>query len=157
MRHLIFAVIIGLGAVQVNAHNSQKGDSPMQAQGTFSVELNPVDSYAQGEAGNKLARMTIDKTFSGALEARSRGEMLSVRTPVEGSAGYVALEYVSGELDGRTGSFVLQHFGTMNKGADYLKLEVVPDSATGELEGLTGSMSIAIDKGIHHYQLDYEF
>lgn len=128
----------------------------MQAQGTFSVELNPADSYAEGSAGNKLARMTIDKTFSGGLQASSQGEMLSVRTPVEGSAGYVALESVSGELDGKSGSFVLQHFGIMGGGEERLTLEVVPDSATGELEGLSGSMSIEIEEGVHHYRFEYE-
>ncbi len=127
----------------------------MQAKGTFTVKLDPKEAYNPGTDGNRLARMTIDKKFEGILKATSKGEMLSAMTSVKGSAGYVALEQVSGELDGKSGSFVLQHFGTMNKGEDYLKLEVVPDSGTGELEGLSGSMSIEIEDGVHRYLLDY--
>ncbi|MDQ2077119.1 DUF3224 domain-containing protein [Marinimicrobium sp. ABcell2] len=129
----------------------------MQAKGTFTVQLDPKESYNPGTDGNRLGRMTIDKTFEGDLKAISQGEMLSARTPLQGSAGYVALEQVSGELDGRSGSFVLQHFGTMKNGKDYLKLEVVPDSGTGKLKGLSGSMSIEIDDGVHRYQFDYQF
>lgn len=127
----------------------------MQAQGTFSVQLNPVDAYVQGGAGNNLARMTIDKTFTGDLQGRSQGEMLSVRTPRAGSAGYVALEYVEGELDGKSGSFVLQHFGIMSAAGERLVLEVVPDSGTGGLEGLSGSMEIEIENGVHRYRFAY--
>jgi len=78
------------------------------------------------------------------------------RTAVQGSAGYVAMERVDGTLGGRAGSFVLQHSGTMNRGAQQLALTVVPDSATGELEGLSGSMKIIIEGGQHSYEFDYE-
>lgn len=128
----------------------------MQAKGTFSVQLDPKESYNSGTDGNRLARMTIDKMFDGDLKAKSQGEMLSAMTAVKGSAGYVALEQVTGELEGKKGSFVLQHFGTMNDGNDYLKLEVVPDSGTGELEGLSGSMSIEIEDGVHRYKFEYQ-
>lgn len=127
----------------------------MQAKGTFTVNLDPQESYNPGTAGNRLARMTLDKEFEGDLNAVSQGEMLSAMTSVKGSAGYVALEQVTGELEGKSGSFVLQHFGTMQKGEDYLKLEVVPDSGTGELEGLSGSMNIEIEGGVHRYLFDY--
>ena len=82
--------------------------------------------------------------------------MLSAMTPVSGSAGYVAIEQVSGSLAGRKGSFVLQHFGTMNRGSNRLILEVVPDSGSGELAGLQGEMSIKIEDGLHYYTFDFE-
>ncbi|MBS3799243.1 MULTISPECIES: DUF3224 domain-containing protein [unclassified Pseudoalteromonas] len=127
----------------------------MNAIGTFTVTLNPQDAYTTGVDGINLGRMSIDKTFSGDLHGISQGEMLSAMTVVKGSAGYVAIEQVTGTLDGRKGSFVLQHFGTMNQGQDRLVLEVVPDSASGELRGLVGEMRIRIDQGVHHYEFDY--
>ncbi len=107
-------------------------------------------------AGLSLARMTIDKTFQGDLQARSLGQMLAARTATEGSAGYVALEQVSGTLGGRRGSFVLQHSGTMNRGVASLQLYVVPDSGTGELAGLSGSMHIINEGDAHRYEFDYD-
>ncbi|MGN8225999.1 DUF3224 domain-containing protein [Gracilimonas sp. BCB1] len=128
----------------------------MKITGEFEVKLNPIDSYAEGEKGITLNRMSIDKSFSGELNANSKGEMLSAMTPVKGSAGYVAIEQVTGELEGKKGSFVLQHYGIMDKGANRLILEVVPDSGTGELEGLTGKMAINIEEGKHFYEFEYE-
>ena len=128
----------------------------MKITGEFEVNLNPVDNYTEGKDGITLNRMSLDKTFHGALEAISKGEMLSARTPVKGSAGYVAIEQVSGKLSGRKGSFVLQHYGIMDQGKDRLILEVVPDSGTGELEGLTGKMAINIEEGKHFYEFDYD-
>lgn len=128
----------------------------MEAKGTFTVQLDPKAPYNPGADGNRLARMTIDKAFDGDLKAKSQGEMLSAMTAVKGSAGYVALEQVTGELGGKKGGFVLQHFGTMQNGQDYLKLEVVPDSGTGELEGLSGSMTIKVEEGVHRYQFEYQ-
>ncbi|MBP6647381.1 MAG: DUF3224 domain-containing protein [Burkholderiaceae bacterium] len=128
----------------------------MKAIGTFEVKLSPMDSYAKGVDEIKLGRMSIDKQFVGDLEATSQGEMLSAMTTVKGSAGYVAIEQVKGSLSGKTGSFVLQHFGTMKQGTDRLILEVVPNSGSGELGGLSGQMTIAIDSGTHHYTFDYD-
>lgn len=128
----------------------------MKATGTFEVEIIPLDSYSDGTEGNQLGRMSIDKTFTGDLKAKSKGEMLSAMTSTKGSAGYVAIEQVSGTLNGREGSFVLQHFGIMDKGNDRLVLEVVPDSGTGELSGISGSMSIIIDDGKHFYAFEYK-
>ncbi len=127
----------------------------MQAKGKFDVTLQPLDSYAKGSEGMSLGRMSIDKIFSGDLAAKSQGEMLSVRTPVAGSAGYVAIEQVTGSLAGKTGSFVLQHFGVMSQGKNRQILEVVPDSGTGQLAGLSGTMTINIEDGKHFYELDY--
>ncbi len=128
----------------------------MKVSGEFEVNLKPLDTYTQGSDGINLGRMSIDKTFSGELEATSKGEMLSAMTTVKGSAGYVAIEQVSGSLAGKNGSFVLQHFGTMNHGKDRLILEVVPDSGTGQLSGLSGKMSIKIEDGKHFYEFEYE-
>jgi len=129
----------------------------MRAVGEFEVNLQPLDTYATGIDGANFGRISIDKTFKGDLTAKSKGEMLSVMTAEEGSAGYVAIEQVSGELLGKKGSFVLQHFGTMTHGEDHLLLEVVPNSGAEELAGLVGKMSIKIESSKHYYELDYEF
>jgi hypothetical protein len=120
------------------------------ATGTFEVKLVP-----QPAGEDPLGRMTIDKQFHGDLEATSKGQMLSFGSPVKGSAGYVAMEQVSGKLNGRTGTFVLQHTGTMSRGAPELSVTVVPDSGTGELVGLTGKMNIIVVDKRHSYEFDY--
>ena len=102
-----------------------------------------------------LARMTIDKTFTGGLEATSRGQMLSARSAVPDSAGYVAIERVDGMLDGKKGSFVLQHSATMDRGVPTQTITVAPDSGTDELEGLTGALTVIIADGKHSYDLAY--
>ena len=124
-----------------------------RASGTFEVKLSPqVDGE---EGGACVGRMLIDKRFAGDLAATSRGQMLAVRTAVEGSAGYVAMELVTGALRGRAGTFALQHSGTMERGAQRLSVTVVPDSATGDLEGLEGRMEIVVAEGRHSYNFDY--
>src|SRR5262245_34002652 len=99
--------------------------------------------------------MSIEKQFHGDLEAQSSGQMLTAMTGVKGSAGYVAIERVTGALHGRSGSFVLQHVGTMTRGAPDLNVRVVPDSGTGELVGLAGTMAIVVADGKHSYELTY--
>jgi len=121
------------------------------ASGAFEVKMTP---QAQ-EAGAAVGRMTIDKQFHGDLEATSKGEMLAVSTGVKGSAGYVAMEQVSGALKGRSGTFALQHTGTMNRGTPELSITVVPDSGTGQLAGLSGRMAIQIADGNHSYDFEY--
>jgi hypothetical protein len=128
----------------------------MKASGEFEVQLNPLENNSEGKDGINLGRMSIDKTFSCDLNATSKGEMLSVMIATKGSTGYVALEQVHGKLGGKEGSFVLQHYGIMGGGQDYLKLEVVPDSGAGELSGLSGKMSIEIKDGKHFYIFEYE-
>lgn len=127
----------------------------MKIIGKFDVDVKPLNGYTSGRNGIQLGRMSIDKQFFGDLEATSKGEMLSAMTPVKGSAGYVAIEQVSGTLGARAGSFVLQHFGTMDGGKDRLILEVVPGSGTDELAGLAGSMLITIEDGQHFYEFEY--
>lgn len=128
----------------------------MKITGKFDVNVNPLDSHVQGSDGITIRRMSIDKTFYGSIEGISQGEMLSAMTATEGSASYVAIEQVTASLSGKKGSFVLQYFGKMDKGADSLILEVVPDSASGELIGLSGNMKINIEDGQHFYEFDYE-
>jgi hypothetical protein len=125
------------------------------ASGSFDVKLTPQKPDDPETESAKLGRMAIDKKFQGDLEAVSRGEMLSAMTDVKGSAGYVALERVTGALGGRSGSFVLQHSGTMTRGEAQLSVTVVPDSGTGELAGLAGKLSIQITEGKHSYAFDY--
>jgi Protein of unknown function (DUF3224) len=124
------------------------------ASGTFEVKLSP-QPLAHAGADPALGRMTIDKTFSGDLQGTSEGEMLTAVSAIKGSAGYVAIERVSGSLHGRTGVFVLQHMGVMNRGAPQLSVAVVPDSGTGELAGLAGVLDIKIVDGKHFYTFDY--
>lgn len=127
----------------------------MHAKGGFEVKLAPLPVYNQ-DAGAVLARMSIDKTFHGGLEAVSKGEMLSAGTPQSGSAGYVAIERVTGALQGKRGSFVLQHHAIMDGGRAELHIRVVPDSGTDELAGLTGTMAIVITEGKHAYEFEYQ-
>jgi hypothetical protein len=124
------------------------------AKGEFVVNLQPLTFEGQA-AGSKLGRMSIDKTVAGDLVATTKGQMLSAMTEVKGSAGYVALEQVEGVLNGRRGSFVLQHSGTMAQGTPSLSVTVVPDSGTGELVGLAGTFNIIIADGKHSYEFDY--
>ncbi|MBX3389185.1 MAG: DUF3224 domain-containing protein [Phycisphaeraceae bacterium] len=126
----------------------------MKASGPFEVKLEPVGTPEKGP-GSTLGRMTIDKQFHGDLEAVSKGEMLSAMTDTKGSAGYVAIERVTGTLNGKRGTFVLQHNATMDRGKPSLNIIVVPDSATDELVGLTGTMKINIEGGKHSYEFDY--
>lgn len=125
-----------------------------QVRGAFDVELEPLANDADPH-GSTLARLSIDKRFHGALDGTSKGEMLSAATQTKGSAGYVAIERVTGTLEGKHGTFVLQHTGVMNRGAPSLSIVVVPDSGTGELTGLTGTVAIEITNGKHEYVFDY--
>ncbi len=121
--------------------------------GLFDVKMTPQATAENEEAS--IGRMLLDKQFHGDLEASSKGQMLAHMTSVKGSAGYVAMEKVTGSLQGRKGSFILQHSGTMNRGDASLILKVVPDSGTEELEGLTGDMTITITDGKHFYGFDF--
>jgi hypothetical protein len=128
----------------------------MLVSGSFEVVLKPLDAYAKAIDGATLGRMSIDKTFAGGLSATSQGEMLTALSSVKGSAGYVAIEQVSGELSGKKGSFVLQHYGMMSSLGQTLTLEVVADSGAGELIGLSGKMEIQVESGQHSYCFEYE-
>ena len=124
------------------------------AHGTFDVKLAPQTPSDPSEGA--VGRMTIDKQFHGDLIASSKGEMLAIMSgSVKDSAGYVAMEKVTGALQGRKGSFALQHSGTMNRGAQSLTLTVVPDTGSGELAGISGAMKTTITDGKHFYDLEY--
>ena len=126
----------------------------MHASGTFEVKMTPQPAQ-DGVGDPGIGRMALDKQFHGDLEATGHGQMLAAGTDVSGSAGYVALERVSGTLHGRPGTFALQHSGTMTRGAPQLSITVVPDSGTGELLGLVGTLAITIVDGRHGYELEY--
>ncbi len=124
----------------------------MKITGPFEVRMQPLEAYPDSGIG----RMSLDKTFSGPLEASSQGELLTGMSSVQGSAGYVAIEKVSGTLEGRAGTFLLQHFGIMQGKSSRLILEVIPDSGTEELTGLSGTMDIRREEGSHYYDFDYQ-
>ena len=124
------------------------------ASGKFEVKMIP-QAPVEGVGDPSVGRMSLDKQFHGGLEATSRGQMLAAMTDVEGSAGYVAIERVRGTLDGREGTFALQHSGTMTRGVPQLTITVVPDSGTGQLSGLAGTMTIDIAQGEHSYGFEY--
>ncbi|BCX44145.1 MULTISPECIES: DUF3224 domain-containing protein [Stenotrophomonas] len=121
-----------------------------EAHGTFEVDLRPV-----GGNDGPIAVMSIDKTFAGDLQGSSVGQMLAFRTPVQGSAGYVAMERVTATLAGRQGGFTLQHTGLMTRGMPELRVVVVPDSGSDGLLGLAGTLEITISEGRHAYRLLY--
>jgi hypothetical protein len=152
----LFLGYASVGHVQTKAvvSNSVHKEAVMtRASGTFDVKLTPQTMDNKSDAS--LGRMSIDKQFHGDLEGTSKGEMLSAGTSVKGSGGYVAIERVSGTLQGRSGSFVLQHSGTMTRGAPQLTITVVPDSGVGQLAGLAGKMMITIADGKHSYDFEY--
>lgn len=128
----------------------------MRAAGDFEVKLAPLEPYNR-DADAALGRMSIDKIFEGDLQAVGKGEMLSAGSPQSGSAGYVAIERVTGMLHGRRGSFALQHNATMHRGEFALNIIVVPGSGTDGLAGLSGTMNIIIADGQHSYEFEYEF
>ena len=129
-------------------------DGYRRATGSFEVTMNPHPPYDTTD-GISLGRVTINKRFQGDLDATSVVEMLGAMTSVKGSAGYVAIERIVGTLESRSGSFVLQHSGTMTRGEPQLTVSVVPDTGTGELKGIAGKMTIDISNGKHTFTLDY--
>jgi hypothetical protein len=155
-------VFLGLGSPAYTQTGSSVGKSTQKgaamatrASGPFDVKVTPVASEEKGE-GISVGRMSVDKQFHGDLEGSSKVEMLTAGTSVKGSGAYVAIEWFSGTLHGRRGTFVLQHMGTMTRGAPSLTVTVVPDSGTGDLTGLTGKMAINIaPDGKHSYDLEY--
>ena len=128
--------------------------TPRHATGTFEVKLTPLDPAFKFDE-NPITRFSSDKQLHGDLEAASKGEMLAGGGPAKGSGGYVAIERVSGTLHGRTGTFLLQHNGTMQAGVYHLNVIVIPDSGTAQLTGLQGSMEIIIKDGKHSYDFTY--
>ena len=125
-----------------------------RAQGTFTVEMKP-QSEPSTALGVSLGRLSLDKRFEGDLVGTGKGDMLTALTPTKGSAGYVAIERVTGTLQGRSGSFVFQHSGIMDQGAQQLSITVVPGSGTDALTGIAGTFKINITEGKHFYEFEY--
>jgi hypothetical protein len=156
---LVVALALAAGvAAVVHAQTPPSPGTPMTAtaRGPFDVKLTPQAAPGTTPDPTAVGRMTLDKTFHGDLEGTSAGEMLAVRTAEPSSAGYVALERVTGTLAGRKGTFALQHSGLMNKGRPDLTIVIVPDSGTDGLTGIAGKMTIEIAPGgKHSYELIY--
>jgi Protein of unknown function (DUF3224) len=147
-----------INATSAHTNSIQSGGNmSQQASGTFEVKVIPQKPDNKEAESASLGRFSLDKQFHGDLEATSTGEMLGAMTEVEGSAGYVAMERVRGTLRGRAGTFVLQHSGTMTHGTPALTVTVVPDSGTGDLAGISGTMEIKIENGKHFYEFEYQF
>lgn len=144
-------LLLPLFLLSLQAPAPQPPAPPVHATGPFEVKVEP----AKEELGPGLGRMFLDKAFHGDLEATGKGQMLTAATDTKGSAGYVAMERVTGSLKGRKGSFVLQHSGTMAHGSFQLSVTVVPDSGTEGLQGLAGKMAITITGGKHFYDFEY--
>ena len=142
-----------IALVTPSLHATHEVSTMSEARGTFDVKVIP--QAADDAAGGPFGRLFLDKQFHGDLEGGSKGQMLAAGTAVEGSAGYVAMEIVSGTLDGRKGSFILQHVGSMARGVPTLTVTIVPDSGTEQLTGIAGRMTIIIADGKHSYELEY--
>lgn len=158
---LILGICLTFGVTcwaQAQARPKNPSDKEMKrvahATGTFEVKLVPLTSDEQGKNAF-LGRMSIDKQFHGDLDGTSKGEMMTAGDVAKGSAGYVALEQVTGTLQGRSGTFILQHSATMTRGTPQLSITVVPDSGTGQLEGISGTMNIKITESKHFYDFEY--
>jgi hypothetical protein len=147
------AILFCILAHSVLAQTNQKeARLTTHATGPFEVKITPAEEKSDDPL---LGRLVLDKQFHGDLDAISKGQMLTAGTAVKGSGAYVAIEKVTGTLHGRSGSFVLQHTGTMTQGAPLLTITVVPDSGTGQLAGIAGKMTINIADGKHSYDLEY--
>ena len=123
---------------------------PLHAHGTFAVKMEPAAAPTEG-----LAAFMMEKQFHGGLDGTSKGEMISAGDYKLGAAGYVAIEHFTGTLDGKSGSFALAQMATMDSEGHSLQVVIVPGSGTGQLKGVTGTLTIKIENGQHFYELDY--
>jgi len=150
----VLSLAVGLGLASAQVPDKKGAAMSDRAKGTFEVKVTPAAN--EGKDSVAAGRLTLDKTFQGDLTGTSKGEMWTADTSVKESAGYVAIEKVSGTLRGRRGAFTLLHQGTMKHGGDFkLTVVVVPDSGTDQLTGLSGTMAIIIADGKHSYEFDY--
>jgi hypothetical protein len=144
-------------AIAQTTAGAPAGPQAMQrASGAFEIAMIPAGA-PEKEGRTAIARIGLDKKYLGALAAIGKGQMLTAVTDTKGSAAYVAIERISGTLDGRQGSFVIQHAGTMSGGASEATIRIVPDSGTDALAGISGSLTITVVGGKHLYALDYAF
>ena len=149
---VISCVVFLVGVSTAEQSEKRGGAVVLHASGTFEVKLNPQEDKGGDPS---IGRMSLEKVFHGDLEGTSKGQLLTAMTDVKESAGYVAIERVTGTLHGRKGSFALQHNATMNRGVPTLSITVVPDSGTEQLAGLTGKFDIKIEGGKHSYEFEY--
>jgi len=158
MRHKYSKVlVVGCSLLLVAADRwSEEGMAMSRATGTFDVVIKPLEAYAHAEAPS-LGRMSLNKQLHGDLDGTSIGEMLTASTAVKDSAVYVAVERFTGTVAGKRGTFLLHHTGLMERGAQKLSINIVPDSGTDDLVGISGSMTIDIRDGKHYYALDYVY
>ena len=152
----ILRIVLVKQTASISPRNSILKETAMttNASGTFDVKMTP-QAPDEPAGSSTVGRILLDKEFHGDFEGTSKGQMLAFSSSVKGSAGYVAIEEVTGTLNGRSGTFVLQHSGTMTRGTPHLTITVVPDSGTGQLGGLAGKMSIEIGDGKHSYKFEY--
>ncbi|MBP9200616.1 MAG: DUF3224 domain-containing protein [Gemmatimonadales bacterium] len=156
MRPALRSLVLACLGLLAGAGAGLPGQTPMthHATGTFDVKVSP-QSLAAADRETGMGRMLLEKQYHGDLEAGATGEMLTGMGTVPGSAGYVAIERVEGTLQGRRGSFLLQHIGTMTRNTPSLSVQVIPDSGTDGLTGIAGTLTIRILEGRHEYDLDY--
>jgi len=140
-----------LGLIPLMLAQQKKAPMTYHARGTFTVDIRPLTpAPAEG-----VSRFSSDKQIHGGLEATSKGEMFSAGDPKQGAAGYVAIEVVTGSLDGKKGTFALQHMATMDQNGSKLSVTIVPGSGTGELKSISVTFDIQIANGQHSYDLEY--
>src|SRR5580704_15753329 len=129
-----------------------KKETTMRATGPFEVKMLPQDD----KLGDGITRMLLDKHYHGDLDGASKGQMLTTGISANKSGAYLAMETFTGTLQGKTGTFALHHTGIMRGGAPDLTINVVPDSGTGQLAGISGKMNIIITTdGKHSYDFEY--
>jgi hypothetical protein len=155
---LVFIFTAGLcpAKAQAPAPNLQHKEPVMtrHAEGTFDVKTTPI-AADEALVGTQVARYSLVKQYHGDLDATSKGEMLGAGDLAKGNAGYVAIEQLNGTLSGHSGSFALQHIGTMEGGKFKLSVVVVPGSGTGELAGIGGTLTITAAPGKHSYNFEF--
>ncbi len=151
-----FLLAACLAHAQAPTSKMQRKDPTMtrHAEGTFDVKTTPI-AADDATMGTLIGRYALVKQYHGDLEATAKGEMLGAGEPSSGNAGYVAIEQVTGSLNGRAGSFALQHIGAMQGGSYKLSVAVVPGSGTAQLTGLAGTLTITVANGKHSYSLEY--
>jgi uncharacterized protein DUF3224 len=151
----ILSIVLVAALLLLNCLPAYSQGKSMRATGPFEVKITPQASNEAGD-GMSMGRNSVEKQFHGDLEATSKAEMLTGMTAVKGSAAYVAIERITGTLKGKSGSFMMQHSGTMTRGAPSLSVTVIPDSGTGELAGIAGKMGVVIaPDGKHSYEFEY--
>lgn len=154
-RMISAAAGIALAALTITPAAGGEETMTQVAKGTFTVKMEPQGEPAAAD-GVSLGRMRLAKVYEGDLAATAEGTMLTALTPIKDSAGYVAIERITGTLHGKKGSFVLQHTGTMKRGEQSLSITIVPDSGTGELSCISlGVFRLRIEGGVHYYELEY--